>query len=278
VDYFVFDFENPLDFTLILKIIISMKFCSNCGTELLSAANFCPSCGAKVNASNTEGVVDNSSSIKSNGKQVNSNTGFTKNQKLVMITAVILFVIVIIGIIGVKIGSNHDGAETPTADSGQATTYVDESGAVVPMDSSMGSINDQNNSAEEAAVTQRNMAIRNNWEDYILVTRSSFNYSELGGISNLSIIVTNKTEYVLDRVYVDVDIKTVNGYTYKTEHLMFEDIKPYSRAEQYVKPTDRGKTVEYRITNVYSDQLNFKWDEGDNTGNGSLNDPWKYND
>jgi hypothetical protein len=274
----VFDFENPLDFTLILKIIISMKYCSNCGTELLNTANFCPSCGAKVNASNTEGVADNSSSTQSNDKKVTSNTGFTKNQKLVMITAVILFVIVIFGIIGVKIGSNHDGAFTPTEDSGLATTYIDESGAVVPIDSGMASANDQYNSAEEAAVTQRNMDIRNNWEDYILVTRSSFNYSELGGISNLSMIVTNKTEYVLDRVYVDVDIKTVNGYTYKTEHLMFENIKPYSRMEQYVKPTDRGKTVEYRITNVYSDELNFKWDEGDNTGNGSLNDPWKTND
>ncbi len=100
-----------------------MKYCSNCGTELLNTANFCPSCGAKVNASNTEGVADNSSSTQSNDKKVTSNTGFTKNQKLVMITAVILFVIVIFGIIGVKIGSNHDGAFTPTEDSGSYYLY-----------------------------------------------------------------------------------------------------------------------------------------------------------
>jgi len=135
-----------------------------------------------------------------------------------------------------------------------------------------------NKAAQLAAITERNISIRNNWDDYILVGRSGFKYSDLGGISDLSIIVTNKTEYVIDRIYVAVDIITVNGYKHKTEYLFFQNLKPYSRQEQMVPPTTRGKTVEYRITNIYSNSLNFKWDEGDNTGNGSLNDPWKSNE
>jgi hypothetical protein len=127
------------------------------------------------------------------------------------------------------------------------------------------------------AVTERNIYLRNNWTSHITASRSSYNYSGLGGISDLSIIITNNTEYPIDNLTVKVTIKTVNNYICKTEYLYFKNIKPNSRVEQYVTPTDRGRYVDYEITSVYSDQLNFMWNEGDNTGNGSLDDPWKSN-
>ncbi len=286
-----------------------MKYCINCGTELLPNANFCPSCGNKISRNftqpNDETHISSENPSKSESEKINedsstsnfqdgsnppsfestnnrsdnrssSNNGsFTDNQKKLLIGSLIVFLVVIFSIVGFK--SNIDSEEGPTADSGLSNTYIDESGAVVPFDSAA-AIEEEVNAAQTAAITEKNIAIRNNWEDYITVSRSGFKYSELGGISDLSIIVTNKTEHVMDRVYVDVDIKTANGYNYKTEHLLFEQIKPFSRQELMVPPTTRGKTVEYRITNIYSNSLNFKWDEGDHTGNGSLNDPWKTND
>lgn len=286
-----------------------MKFCSNCGSELLAIANFCPSCGNKIVRTESQPAaesshLENSNPLQSNqtdgeqsseknqrasktilstaettstaeSKSVNTLGAFTPAQKKILIGSLVVFVIVILSIVGFK--SNLDSDEQPTSDSGLSNTYIDESGAVVPFDSAA-AIEEEVNAAQTAAITEKNIAIRNNWEDYITVSRSGFKYSELGGISDLSIIVTNKTEHVMDRVYVDVDIKTANGYNYKTEHLLFEQIKPFSRQELMVPPTTRGKTVEYRITNIYSNSLNFKWDEGDHTGNGSLNDPWKTND
>ncbi|MFN5891004.1 MAG: zinc-ribbon domain-containing protein [Bacteroidota bacterium] len=297
-----------------------MKFCSNCGTELLPNANFCPACGNKINSldarptstggssfsssdssdtgsngsTQSEDISSNSNANEvgstssnstaakgnSNNKSSQNDGSFTPTQKKILIVSLVVFLVVILSIVGFSVTRDSDGR--PTADSlaGVAVILSDD-GAVTAMDSTslMGMTTDGSaQSADNSATTEKNMSIRNNWEDYIIASRSGFNYSELGGISDLSIIITNKTEYVMDRVFVDVDIKTANGYTYKTEHLYFEQVKPYSRQEQMVPPTTRGKTVEYRITNIYSNSLNFKWDEGDNTGNGSLNDPWKSNE
>jgi len=282
-----------------------MKYCSNCGTELLPNVNFCPSCGNKISSnftqpndethttsenpskSRSEKINDDSSTSnfqdgsnspsfestnnRSDNSSSSSNGSFTENQKKLLIGSLIVFLVVIFSIIGFK--SNIDSEEGPTVDSGLSNTYIDETGAVVPIDSTL-AIED----AAAAAITQRNISIRNDWESYIIASRSGFKYSDLGGISDLSIIVTNKTEYVIDRVYVAVDIITVNGYKHKTEYLFFQNIKPYSRQQLEVPPTTRGTSVEYRITNVYSNSLNFKWDESDHTGNGSLDDPWKTNE
>lgn len=126
-------------------------------------------------------------------------------------------------------------------------------------------------------ITARNIEIRNNWKDYIKISRSAYNYSELGGISNLAIIISNTTPYTINGVGVRVKILTVNGYNHKTEFLYFEDIKPNSQQQQYVPPTTRGVKVEYEIASAWSKGLKFSWDESDHVGNGSLDDPWKHN-
>ena len=279
-----------------------MKYCINCGTELLPNANFCPSCGNKISRtenqsrshssvtedqrseeSTSSGNASSSKSQKAAGSTENrssyvqssgSNSGlsysaFTSSQKKVIITSIIIIALVIFVIIRFTNDQDTNGINSSGYTGMGAQNDIDQSAAKIEAD---------NKAARLAAITERNMSIRNNWESYIIASRSGFKYSDLGGISDLSIIITNKTEYVIDRVYVAVDIITVNGYKHKTEYLFFQNIKPHSRQQLQVPPTTRGTSVEYRITNVYSNSLNFKWDEGDHTGNGSLNDPWKTND
>jgi len=126
-------------------------------------------------------------------------------------------------------------------------------------------------------ITERNINIRNNWKDYITVNRSSYNYSKLGGISNLAIIVTNTTPYTISNVQVRVKILTVNGYVFRTKYLFFNDIKAKSKQQQFVPPTNRGVNVKYDIVSASSKGLRFRWSEDDHVGNGSVVDPWKYN-
>ncbi len=56
-----------------------------------------------------------------------------------------------------------------------------------------------------AELTEKNRSYRNNIEQYVGASTNQYSYNELGGISNLDIIVTNNTEYLLNEVNVAVD-------------------------------------------------------------------------
>jgi hypothetical protein len=271
-----------------------MKFCANCGVDLLNKPNFCPSCGSKLthtesDINRNEESITGDSELTTNSDSTpqttfphtpNSTANSIKEKKYTDTSVVILIFLALALLITVLISSNKisDSADAPKI----IQTPISKESPTAQVGPTSGSVSaaekaPNSNSYQADAVTKRNIFLRNNWKTYITASRSRFNYSELGGISNLSIIVTNNTEYPIDNLAVKVTIKTVNNYIYKTEYLNFENIKANSRSEQYVMPTERGRYVDYKIISVYSDQLNFMWNEGDNIGNGSLDDPWKSN-
>lgn len=124
-------------------------------------------------------------------------------------------------------------------------------------------------------ITLKNMEYRNNWTKYITASRSAYNYSELGGITNLSIVVSNGTEYTMNYVAVTVKYITVNGYIHKTETVDFYDIQPGTKQALPAPDSERGTKVEYEISIIRSQKLHFCYDSHDLQGNGSINDPWK---
>ena len=275
-----------------------MKYCSNCGLQISETPNFCPSCGNKIIYSESKHTPEpaifdslntNVSDVikagpiqekKPNDKsvEIKPSTNFSNKKTILIVGFTALIIVIVFSVVIFSESSNS--AETQTMDTAASISGIIENNTPSlqnpdVQDSSVP--NDIPSNETNNLLTERNILLRNNWTSYISASRSSYNYSEMGGISDLSIIVTNNTEYIIDIVTVKVTIKTVNNYVYKTEYLYFENIKSNSRAEQYVMPTERGRYVEYEITNVYSDRLNFKWDEDDNTGNGSIEDPWKYN-
>lgn len=274
-----------------------MKYCTNCGLEVLDKPNFCQSCGNKLYDSPPNSKNDDHPTTQVKEEEINqafkqnksSSTEYKITEKVAekpernytKIVVIFSIVLILAMAIAIFISTNQNSSIVNNANpstSDPTSNYSvngerNNSNGQTPIASE----NPQTGSQPDE-ITQRNIYLRNNWTSFITAERSEFTYAEIGGISGLSIIVTNNTEYKLDNVTVKVTIKTVNNYVYKTEMLYFENIKPNSRLEQYVTPTDRGRYVEYEITNVYSDGLNFMWNEGDNTGNGSINDPWKFNE
>lgn len=62
---------------------------------------------------------------------------------------------------------------------------------------------------------EKNRRYRNNIEQYVGASTNQHSHNELGGISNLDIIVTNNTEYLLNEVNVAVDYIKDSGGIYK---------------------------------------------------------------
>lgn len=99
--------------------------------------------------------------------------------------------------------------------------------------------------------------VRNNIASYVQASASSFQAVLIGGISGLSITVTNNSGYMLDDVVVEVSYIKADGDIYKKEYLNF----PYLEANHLmmVKAPDspRGIRVTYQITSIRSKALNL---------------------
>jgi hypothetical protein len=108
------------------------------------------------------------------------------------------------------------------------------------------------------AIENNKRFIRNNWFNYFNISRSGYTAEGLGGISGLSVYFENKTGYMIENVYGEIDIYTANGYIYKTEVFSFSNVAAHTQHSFNVPYSNRGTTVgEPRITYIKSAQLNF---------------------
>ena len=120
--------------------------------------------------------------------------------------------------------------------------------------------------------TEKNKNYRNNWQDYISVSTNQFSYYEIGGIENLQIIATNKTEYKIDEITINVCYEIDNGSCYKTEEVTIYNIPAKSQKSENAPNSNRGKNVSLNIVGIYSDKMNFGYAPG-NWANNS-DDPY----
>ncbi|MBP6754951.1 MAG: DUF4339 domain-containing protein [Bacteroidia bacterium] len=135
------------------------------------------------------------------------------------------------------------------------------------------SINKEDERARiNAQNTEKNKNYRNNWNNYISVSTNQYSYYEIGGIENLQIIVTNKTEYKIDEITVNVCYEIDNGNCYKTEEITIYNIPPKSQKSESAPNSGRGKNVTLNIIGIYSDKMNFGYVPG-NWANNS-DDPY----
>lgn len=123
---------------------------------------------------------------------------------------------------------------------------------------------DADNKAKEAqeqdmreAEENRKAGIRDNISSWVKLSRSDYRYSEFGGISDLSITVTNTTEFLLDEVTVKVSYIKANGELWKDEYLTFSMVEPNSSKKQRAPESERGTNVEYELVSVKSTGLNL---------------------
>lgn len=97
--------------------------------------------------------------------------------------------------------------------------------------------------------------IRKNITSYVTAERSAYNYSNLGGIYNLKISVTNSTDYVLDNVKVKITYYKANGGVWKTRFVDFNMVPPQTKVTLPIPDTERGTSVDYEIASIKSNAL-----------------------
>lgn len=97
--------------------------------------------------------------------------------------------------------------------------------------------------------------VKNNINSYVTAERSDYQYSEFGGISGLSITVSNSSPYSMDNVRVKVSYIKADGDTWKDEYLDFPYLGPNTRQTLAAPTSNRGTSIRYEIVSIKSSAL-----------------------
>ena len=93
---------------------------------------------------------------------------------------------------------------------------------------------------------------RENWMEYVTTGNNQYLYSDLGGISQLEISVSNNSPYKLDEVLVLVSYIKVSGEIYKNETMHFIEVEPNTEITMPAPDSPRGIRIEHTIMNLQS--------------------------
>lgn len=127
-------------------------------------------------------------------------------------------------------------------------------------------IEEQNKQAEKdrvnGVVTEKNMGYRNNWRNYIATTSNAYTYSDIGGISDLAVIVYNQTDKKIDEIQVRVDYIKTNGGIFKTAFVSVTNIAPNSEKSASAPSSERGTSIKMEIESISAKSFNFCYPSG----------------
>jgi hypothetical protein len=101
---------------------------------------------------------------------------------------------------------------------------------------------------------------RNAITTLVVANTNKYTSNGLGGISNLDITVSNKTNYIIDEVMVEVEYIKKNGGIFNVEKLVMKNINPNDTKSIRAPDSNRGRTVRVSIKSIYSKQLNLCYD------------------
>jgi hypothetical protein len=90
----------------------------------------------------------------------------------------------------------------------------------------------------------------------VVIDKVDYKTGLLGGIKNVSVSLSNHSNYKMDLVIVDVDYLKANDNTIKTERLYFKNMLP-DAALTLEAPSGQGSKIDCRITLISSKELDY---------------------
>lgn len=103
---------------------------------------------------------------------------------------------------------------------------------------------------------------RKHWKKLIAASNSNYGIGFLGGIKDLSVIVTNRTDFPIDQAVAKVTYIKANGSIWKTKLITMTGIPAHESKEQPVPDVGRGKKVKVSIQKIVSRKMKFSYTEG----------------
>lgn len=113
---------------------------------------------------------------------------------------------------------------------------------------------------------------RQRWNKLISASNSNYGIGFLGGIKDLSVVLTNRTDFPIDLAIVKVSYLKPNGSVWKTIPVTLRNVPPHDSKEHPMPDVSRGKKVKVTIQKIVSKQMNFQYTEGQKRAN--ADDPY----
>ncbi len=101
--------------------------------------------------------------------------------------------------------------------------------------------------------------IRANPSDYLIVTAGNYKVGVLGGISEVPLMITNRSGVTMDLVVVAVDYILHNKKVFKTENLSFRNLASGTTVTAEAPKSPRGVKITYRLTIADAQQIDMSY-------------------
>lgn len=105
-------------------------------------------------------------------------------------------------------------------------------------------------------------ATRLRWNKLISATNSNYGIGLLGGIKDLDVIISNRSDYPIDEAVAKVSYIKAGGGVWKTKLISIYGIPAHDSKSQSVPDVGRGKKVKVSIQKIVSKKMNFRYTEG----------------
>lgn len=114
-------------------------------------------------------------------------------------------------------------------------------------------------SASEAAAK----AARQRWRKLITITNSNYGIGLLGGIKDLSVLVNNRTDFMLDEVEAKVTYIKASGDVWKTKLVKLSAVPAQDSKEISLPDVSRGKKVKVSLHKLVSNAMGLHYSDGE---------------
>lgn len=110
-------------------------------------------------------------------------------------------------------------------------------------------------------------AARLHWNKLFSASNSNYGIGFLGGIKNLSVVINNKSDYVVDEAVAKITYIKSNGEVWKSKLVTVYGIPAHENKQQSVPDVGRGKKVTVSLQKIVSKKMKFNYVAGMKTAN-----------
>ncbi len=114
--------------------------------------------------------------------------------------------------------------------------------------------NDKNALEAAQKEEEQKTSYRRNWRNYVYA-RANYESGPFGIVINPTVTVTNSLPYYVNEVTVTLNYILSTGGVWKTEYVKFTGLGANSSRTKNAPPTDRGTSIQARVSHISSSSL-----------------------